>query len=152
MPERSEEIGTPDENTYLFGHSIGSQAILRYLQTIDKQIKIGGCIFVAPWIFLNEEIIREEGEEVVAIAKPWIETPIDWKAIKLHTNNFIVIFSDDDLFVPMEKNKLLFKNKLNAKIIIKKKKGHFDDKAGIKELPILLNELLKLTNELKNKN
>jgi len=72
-----EIVINPDKNTYFIGHSIGCQAILRYLENLDAKIKIGGAIFIAPWISLNTKIIEEEdGKESVEIAKPWLETPI----------------------------------------------------------------------------
>jgi|SRR3989344_2072288 len=141
IKEVSESI---DEDTYFAGHSVGCQAILRYLQTIDAKIKIGGGVFVAPWMALDEETIKE-GEDVKALAKPWIETPIKWDKIKSHTNNFLAIFSDNDPFVPVEENKKLFEEKLGAKTIIEKNKGHFDDAADIKKLPVLLEALLVMS-------
>src|SRR3990167_5523753 len=42
-------VKNPDKDTYFIGHSIGCQTILRYLENLDKKIKIGGCIFVAGW-------------------------------------------------------------------------------------------------------
>src|SRR3989344_2952524 len=40
-------VGQPDENTFFVGHSIGCQAILRYIESINK--KVGGAVFVAGW-------------------------------------------------------------------------------------------------------
>ena len=39
----SEAIGEPDDDTYLIGHSIGCQTIMRFLEKIDK--RIGGASF-----------------------------------------------------------------------------------------------------------
>ena len=128
----SEEVGTPDENTYFVGHSIGCQTILRYLQTVEA--KVGGVLFVAGWINLNPEPIAEEGG--TEIAKPWLETLIEWDKIK---TKVVAIFSDDDPFVPVE-DAQIFEEKLSAKIIIKEKKGHFDDV----EQPEVLKELLDM--------
>ena len=136
----SKVVGKPNKDHYFVGHSIGCQAILRYLGTINE--KIGGMILVAPWITLDENTIKEEGEESVKIAKPCIETPIDFEKIRTATNNFTAIFSDNDPFVPLE-NSEIFKSKLNAKIIMEKNKGHFSGSDNVKKLPVVLKELLK---------
>ena len=120
-----------DENTYLIGHSIGCQTILRFLERQDR--KFGNIILVAPWMHLDEKTIEEEGEEAKEIAKPWIETPIDFEKVKQNTREIVCIFSDDDCYVPLSDEKL-FKERLNAKTIIKEKQGHFNEAS----LPLLL--------------
>lgn len=139
VPFLKEKVGKPDENTYLIGHSIGCQTIMRYLEKLPKNIQIGGVIFVAG--FFNLPYLETEEEKVVA--KPWLETKIDTDKVKSHTKNFIAIFSDNDPHVPLSDSEI-FKKKLNAKIIIEHEKGHFSDDFGIKELPIVLKELLKI--------
>ena len=141
----SKLVDIPNENTYFVGHSVGCQAILRYLETINRDIKINSIILVAPWMHLDEETIREEGPESVAIAKPWIETPIDFKKVLSHINNKTVcLFSKDDPFIPLSDSKL-FEKGLNANIIIENNKGHFSGAENILELPVVLKELLKLS-------
>lgn len=141
-----EVVQNPDEETFFIGHSIGCQGVLRYIETINPKIKIWGIVLIAPWMHLNEETIKEEGEEVIEIAKPWIETPINWEKIKLHTNKFVCIFSDNDPYVPLSE-KELFQEKLGAKIIVEHNKGHFTESDNIKENPTVLNELLRITKE-----
>ena len=113
-----EIVKTPNENIYFIGHSIGCQGVLRYLETITN--KVGKIILIAPWMHLDKNTIEEEGEEVWEIARPWMETPINWKKVKRHCNSFISIFSGDDPYVPLS-NANLFKKNLNAQIIILKK-------------------------------
>ncbi len=132
-------VSNPDKDTYFVGHSIGCQAILRYLEAIPEKAKIGGALLVAPWLTLTNLETDEEKE----IAKPWIETPVNFEKIKTHTNKFIAIFSDNDPFVSL-KNRELFKQYLNAEIFIEHNKGHFSGSDNIKELPIVLNGLLNL--------
>ncbi len=131
-----------DENTYFIGHSIGCQSIMRYLEELQEDKRIGGIIFVAG--FFN--LFHLETEEEKIIAKPWLETPINTEKIKKYTNKIIAIFSDNDPDVPLSDSDL-FKERLNAKIIIEHEKGHFDDDAGITELPVVLNKLLEISNE-----
>lgn len=139
-------VKNPDKDTYFIGHSIGCQTILRYLESLDKNIKIGGCIFIAPWFNLIPKIIEEEGG--TEIARSWIETPMDFKKIILHTTKFLAIFSDNDYFVPLTDAKL-FKERIKAKVIIEHNKGHFNKSDGVKEIKIVINELLKFTQEIK---
>src|SRR3989338_6312903 len=42
-------VEAPDKDTYFIGHSIGCQAILRYLETLTAPV--GGAIFVAGGVF-----------------------------------------------------------------------------------------------------
>mgnify|MGYP001609436738 CR=1 FL=1 len=133
----AEVIGKPDENTYLIGESIGTQTIMRYLEKTKG--KIGGCVLVVPWFNLTDETWDDEGY-TREIAKSWLETPINFEKIKKSCNKFVTIFSDDDPYVPLSDSKI-FKEKLNAKVIIDKKKGHYQ----VDEAPVVLKELLDMT-------
>jgi len=125
-----------DEETYFVGHSIGCQTIMRFLEQLPKDKKVAGAIFVAGWFNLLETAYEEEGEK--EIGKPWIETPINFKKVKEHTKNFLAIFSEDDPCVPVSDSEL-FKEKLNAKIVIRKNEGHFDETFEIPEVLEMIN-------------
>jgi len=123
-----------NEETYFIGHSVGAQTILRFLEKLPEGKKVAGVAFVAGWFNLKEEIYGEEGEEETKeIAEPWIKTPINYDKVKSHTENFIAIFSDDDPYVPVSDEKL-FRERLNAKIIMKENEGHFNESREIPEL------------------
>ncbi|MEK6840980.1 MAG: alpha/beta fold hydrolase [Nanoarchaeota archaeon] len=132
------QIKNPDENTYLIGHSIGCQTILRYLQVLNK--KIGGCIFVAGWFDLKN-LEKEEKP----IAKPWIKNKINFNKIKTTTKNFIAILSDNDPYGALNLNKKIFKNKLGAKVIIEHNKGHLSPDYNIARLPSALKAILNIS-------
>ncbi len=131
-----ELVPYPDTQTYFIGHSIGCQAILRYLEHLPERVKIGGAVFAAGWTTLT----NLEPEEV-PVAEPWLRTPIDFEKIKKHGQRFLALFSDNDEFVPRE-NEQVFKKKLGAAIIREKKKGHFSGSDGITMLPAVLDTLL----------
>ena len=133
----SKVVGNVDENTYFIGHSIGCQTILRYLESLSSDKKIGGAIFVAGWFTLMNLKTDEERD----IARPWLETAINLKKVKQHTKNFFAVFSDDDDVVPQE-NQKLFEKGLEAKTIMETGKGHFSGNDGIKDLPIVLEIIL----------
>lgn len=116
-----------DEHTYFIGHSIGCQTILRYLEKLHKHKRVGGCVFVAPWLKLINL-----GSEEMKIAHPWMNSPIDFSRVSDHCNNFLAIFSDNDPYVHMDEAEK-FKKFLGAQIIIKKKQGHFDNSERIPE-------------------
>lgn len=118
-----------DEKTYFIGHSIGCQAIMRYLEQLPESVKIGGCVFVAGWLNLKNLESKKDWE----IAKPWLETPISFEMIKNHTNNFLAIFSKNDPFVPVSDAEL-FKKRLDAKIVIKENEEHFNETKKIPEI------------------
>ncbi|MCR4274782.1 MAG: alpha/beta hydrolase [Candidatus Campbellbacteria bacterium] len=132
------EISTPNEDSLYIGHSVGCQAVLRYIATLPAGTRIAGIVLIAPWMALDEETIREEGEESVAIAKPWMETPIDFAKIRSVVGKSVAIFSDNDPFVPLDQQEL-FKKELNADIIIEHNMGHFAPDDNITELPSALN-------------
>ena len=124
-----ENIKDVDEQTYFIGHSIGCQAIIRYLEQLPENIKVAGCIFVAGFFNLP----NLETQEEIKIVRPWIETPINFEKIKIHTRNFLAFFSNDDLDVPVSDSKL-FKKRLGAKIIIKENEEHFNETQEIPEI------------------
>lgn len=128
------QVSELDENTYFVGHSIGCQTIMRFLET-KELTKIGGILFVAPWLDLLPKAI--EDEESYNTAYPWINTPIDFEKIKKFTNNINCIFSDDDYFVSLEQE-IEFKEKLNAKTVIVKAKGHISQDDDVYELDEIL--------------
>ena len=118
-----------DEKTYFIGHSIGCQAIMRYLEKLPKGTKVGGAIFIAGFFNLPNLKTQEEKE----IAKPWLESPISFEKIKNHTHNFLAIFSKDDPDVPVSDSEL-FKKRLGTKIIIKDNEEHFNETREIPEI------------------
>lgn len=129
-----------DKNTYFVGHSIACQTILRYLEKSPEGTKIGGAVFVAPWITLTLDT-----EEEKRISKPWLRSPIDFEKVKKHCNKFIAIFSDNDPFVPLAENKKLFENNLGAKTVVENNKGHFTAENGVTELASALKALLEIS-------
>lgn len=133
-----ETVGGANKDTYFVGHSLGCQAILRYLEKLPGNVKVGGVVFVAGFFTLSNLKPEEE-----PIAKPWVEGAIDCSKVKLHTNRFIAIFSDDDPYVPL-KNIKMFEDKLGTKVVIEHNKKHLSEDGGILELPSALEAVLEL--------
>lgn len=127
-------VGKVNAETFFVGHSVGCQTILRFLQSVEPQLKIGGLVLVAPWIHLTNLSDVE-----IKVIEPWLTSSLDWNKITNHLQNVIAIFSDNDPWIPLTDGDI-FKEKLNSKIIIKKKQGHFSGSDGIKQIP----EIIKL--------
>lgn len=129
----------PDENTYFIGHSLGCQVIWRYIQA-PEITDVGGVISIAPWLTLTNTDAPDE----VAIVRPWLENPINFSQIKKVTKNTTLIFSDNDMYVPLEQNKESFTQKLSPVILVESGKGHFTEKDGVVDLPVAIEELKKM--------
>ena len=143
MPALEKAIGNPDKNTYFVGHSMGCQAIARYLLTLSKDTKVGGAVFVAG--FFKRLTGMENDPDTQETDKHWLTAPIDLKEIKAHLPKSIAIFSDDDPWVPLD-NQDDYKNRLGSEIIIEHKMGHFSGSSGTIELPIALESVLKISS------
>lgn len=144
VPFLTRNVGKADSNTVLVGHSIGCQTIWRYLVTLAEGEKIAGAVLVAPWIRLNaENALQDEESEVVA--KPWLETPINWEKVKKHCPKFAVILSDNDPYVYLEDGKF-FKEKLGAKVIVEHNMKHFSGDDRITSLPSARDAVLSISS------
>ena len=142
VAELDKQVDDLGEKTYFVGHSIGCQTIMRYLErkNIDR---IGGMLFVAPWLDLLPEAINDD--ESYNVAYPWIHTPIDFEKIKRITNKITCIFSNNDYFVSLTQQDVF--KKLNAKIVIVNDKGHISADDGVEELDEIYDELLKMIED-----
>lgn len=142
IPKIKEVIGEPNGQTYLIGHSMGCQAIVRYLESLPENARVGGVVFVAGFF---KRLTELEDEEIVRdVADEWLKTPINFEVVKKHIQKSIAIFSDNDPYVPAD-NQDDFANKLGSKIIIAHNQGHFSGSTGTMELPIALEATLEIT-------
>ncbi len=120
-----------DQETYFVGHSLGCQAILRYLE-MNKGSQLGGVILVAPALRISglENQVEED------IARPWVDRPIDFAGIRSMNGKFATFFSDNDKFVHVDENKEIIEKSLGGQIIIEHAKGHFTRDDGVTDLPV----------------
>ncbi|MEI8249079.1 MAG: alpha/beta hydrolase [Candidatus Taylorbacteria bacterium] len=122
-----------DQDTYFIGHSLGCQAILRYLE-MNKGSQLGGAIFIAPPFQVNG-LDDKESEDII---RPWMERPIDFASIKKMSDKFVSVFSEDDTIVTLDYNKNVIEKGLGQKIIVVNGMGHFTKKDGITEVPVIV--------------
>lgn len=142
VPALSEAVGAVDEQTYFVGHSMGCQAIARYLESLPDGVKVGGAVFVAG--FFKRLTGLEDDPDVQETDRHWLDTPLNLEKVRSHLSRSIAIFSDDDPWVPLD-NQEDFREKLNSHIVVEHNKGHFSGKRdGIREVPIVLEKLLSL--------
>ena len=123
-------VGKADERTYFIGHSIGCQTIMRFLETTGA--RAGGALFVAGWFDL-----MNQSEEETEIAKPWIETPIDYKKMKTNLSRSVVVLSDTDPFVPYKETKKDFEKRLGSEVVTIHNAGHITSDDGFGPFPQL---------------
>jgi hypothetical protein len=115
VPYLAGEVGDPDEELFLIGHSVGCITIMRYLETLLSDERVGGVVFVAGY---TDDIGFEE-------LTNFYESPIDFEKIKSKSKNgFVAIHSDNDPYVALEYGDIL-KGKLGAELIVKHGMKHF---------------------------
>jgi len=134
-------VDRPDQDTFLVGHSMGGQTIMRYLQTMSDNERVGGVLMVGSFVNLLPAAVEDEEDEL--IAKPWLTTPINWETVKQKSDKFTAVFSDNDPYVPLS-DKDIFADELGAKVVVLHGLGHMGGNDSISELPVVKNELIKL--------
>lgn len=128
-----EAVVSPDDNTYFVGHSLGCITILRYLESLPVDKKVGGVVLVAGF---TSNLGFDELDT-------FFENKINWSKIKLNCKKFITIYSDNDPFVSLHYADF-FKDELGAEIIIEHNMKHFSGSDGVNILPSALESVLKL--------
>ncbi len=116
----------------LVGHSLGSSAILRYLETIGDNAVSGAILASGPYTSTREQI------------DSFYDTPFDFEKIKKACKKFVVIHGDNDPFVSFDHAEK-FSKSLDCELISIKNGGHLNGGSGCFELPEVLEEVLKLT-------
>ncbi len=134
LPKLKEVVGEPDEDLYLIGHSSGCITIMRYLEQLSDDLKIGGAVLVAGF---TDDLGYEE-------LSNFFETQMNFEEIKKHCKKFVLINSDNDPYVDLKFGKEL-EQKLNAKLIIKHKMGHFSSEDNCTSLPEVTKEILEMS-------
>jgi len=137
VPKLKEIIGTPDEDLVLIGHSIGCATIMRYLESLGEDQKVGKVIFVAGF---TDDLGFEE-------IKNFFQSPINKEKIKKSVKlGIVAIQSDNDPYVPFSKFKETLEAAFDAKVVVKHGAGHMsgpvDNEGSCLELPEVIAEAL----------
>lgn len=142
-------IGRPDLETYIVAHGVSSQLLLRYLEELSGEEKIGGALMAAGFVRMREGSLEKAlqsnliNQQQMEILRKMEENEIDLSKVAKHSERFVSIFSGNDPYVGFE-NADAFKDELRSKIIIIPRGGHFTEADGYTELHSALNEILKL--------
>jgi predicted alpha/beta hydrolase family esterase len=137
-------VGAPNSDTYLVGHSIGCQTILRYVAGLSIGQRVGGAVLIAPFLRLDPNGV-EYADDEKAIVGPWIDPQLNLAAPRLRfIHGSVAIFSDNDYWVSATYNEPRFRQELGAQTIILPNRGHFMERDGVTELPEALESILKL--------
>jgi len=133
----AEVVGIAKPEDYFVGHSLGCITILRFLESLSDDEKVGGVVLVAG--FGHDLVYPGYKGELAS----FFDTPINWDKIKKIGNKFIAIHSDDDPWVPIEHNSF-FKDKLGAEGIIEQGKMHYGDNDEILESATILKAVTRV--------
>jgi len=145
IPKLSQVVGLADENTYFVGHSMGCQAIIRYLETLPEGVKVGGAVFVAG--FLKRVNTSKYNQKIQEMFKHWlVDNPINFKKVRSHLSQSAAIFSDNDKWVPLD-NQDDFRDQLGSEIVIEHQKGHFCESDGVIKLLVVLEGVLNFAKK-----
>lgn len=127
-------IGKPDKRTFLVGHSLGCPAILRYIESLPDDAKIGGCVLVAGFM---EDMKVPELREFVA-------KEFNVSKIRKICKKIVAISSDNDPFITNVQTKNMV-DMLKAKFILERRKRHLDEDDEVYQLPSALNAILEMS-------
>ena len=108
-------------STLLVGHSVGCQALMRYLAD-QAPVADGGpvptLVCVAGWWTIDEPW---------PAIRPWLDTPIALPRLRANTNRVITLISDDDPFTrDWRANKATWEQRLDADVRLSVGGRHFN--------------------------
>lgn len=129
-------VGTPDNDTYLVGHSLGCPTILRYLQSLKEGEFVGGALLVAGFAEPHPDMPELDS----FTSEYW-----DDEHIRRSSNLITLISSDNDPRVPLEAGRRM-SQRFSAKLTILHDAGHINEKSGHLQVPEILTELRRMIN------
>jgi predicted alpha/beta hydrolase family esterase len=124
-------VPTPDHDTYFVAHSLGGITVLRYLESLKPDVRIGGFVLVAGF---NDRLAVHP--QLDAFHRP----ALDCAKLERMAAHRLVIAARDDPAVPHAVSERLAAA-LKAGCISLDKGGHFLDSDGFVEFPLLLGQL-----------
>jgi predicted alpha/beta hydrolase family esterase len=117
--------------TVLLGHSVGCQALLRYLASLPDGVKYRGALLVAGWLSIDKpwDSIR-----------PWLETSPDLARARRAVGDLVVLLSDNDPFTADHlESRRAWEERASARVVVAPGGKHFNAAEEPAVLNILLN-------------
>lgn len=130
--EVSLALGTPDETTWIVGHSLGAITSLRTLSAQLGDWRLGGVVFVAG--FTGKLDTLPDLDEYLA-------GDVDAERVAERIGVRIAIRSDNDTLVPAAATDALA-TRLSAELRVQPGAGHFLEADGVTALPAVLDALI----------
>ena len=116
--------------TILVGHSVGCQAILRYLATRASDVTVAGVLCVAGWWALDTP---------TSALEPWVKTPFDYARARVAAGKISVLISDNDPHTTdSDENCRTWESRVGANVVVAPGAGHFDRQKEPRVLRTLL--------------
>lgn len=129
----NKNLPNPNDDTILIGHSLGGITILRYIESLSDNVRLGGIVLVSAFA------------KTIGYPEPdsFLKTAVDFEKIKkVVSNNAVIINSDNDPYVPNSIAEDLYQN-VGGEFISIHSGGHLTDKDGFVNFP----EVLKAVNK-----
>ena len=131
------EIPNPDNETYIIAHSLGCITLLKYIELLPENSKIGGVILVSAF---------DKSLPFLPIISSFIESKPKYQLITNKIKSVKVIASTNDLLVPIKLTQKVSKS-LQTTLIEIKNAGHFTTQDGYTVFTKLYEILLTMLNE-----
>ncbi|MFD1885726.1 RBBP9/YdeN family alpha/beta hydrolase [Paenibacillus wenxiniae] len=130
----NDHVEQPDQHTFFVGHSLGCITILKYLERLDANARVGGVIMVSGF-----------GDPLSTLPEldRFVHQPVDYKKLITGISERIVIAAEDDAIVPIVYSER-FAQCLQAELHRMEKGGHFLDRDGYVEFPLVRDLLLNM--------
>jgi len=122
-------------NTILIGHSLGCDAVLRYVERLPISQRIGAIILIAPFIDESDlDDLEMFNGQAISVQK-----------VKTIVHQKIAFFSSNDPHVPLQDG-IEYQHRLGAQIHILKNRKHFSGDDGCTNIPEVLEALKKIVS------
>ncbi|WP_271985429.1 RBBP9/YdeN family alpha/beta hydrolase [Pseudoclavibacter terrae] len=125
-------LGTPDERTWIVGHSLGAVTALRALAAQLGDWRLGGVVFVSGFTGTLDTLPDLDD---------YLAEDVDAERVAERISTRVVIRSDDDTLVPAAASDALAR-RLSAEVRVQPGAGHFLEATGMTSLPVVLDALL----------